>query len=37
MKWIKYTGLNKNFLTTQLGMARCPQCGYVFYYEHGRF
>ncbi len=37
MEWIKYTGLNKNFLTTQSGMAKCPQCGHVFYYEHGRF
>ena len=36
MEWIKYTGLNKNILTTQSGMAKCPQCGYVFYYERGR-
>lgn len=36
MDWIKYTGLNKHFLTTQSGMAKCPQCDHVFYYEHGR-
>lgn len=36
MNWIKYTGLNKDFLTTQSGMAKCPQCGHVFYYTHGR-
>lgn len=36
MEWIKYTGINKKFLTTQSGMAKCPRCGHVFYYEHGR-
>lgn len=36
MNWIKYTGLNKDFLNTQSGMAKCPQCGHVFYYTHGR-